>query len=87
MRSKSNSLIDQGLDVAMHVAGRSKVDCSAGALGAEATCSQTVKVKHEHKLTPADAACFVAALEAPVVVTARAVKAANSFAVRVVHAD
>jgi uncharacterized protein (DUF1778 family) len=51
------------------------------------TPSQIIEDQQKHKLTDEDAAAFLAALNALVVVSARAIKSAQSFSTRVVHAD
>ena len=53
----------------------------------ERQCAQVIEEQQRHRLTPEDASAFAAALDAPVVLSDRAVKSAKAFAVRVVHAD
>lgn len=76
---------------------KDKIDAAAAVLGVNKSvflrwavdrqCTQIIEDQQRHKLTAEDAAAFKAALDAPVVVSERASKAAKSFATRVGHAD
>lgn len=48
---------------------------------------RVLDMQHRHTLTPEDAEMFAAALDAPPAPTPRALKAAQNYRTRVVHAD
>lgn len=101
MLSLPNGPIDEANDLTTQIRHgarmKDKIDAAAAVLGVnksvflrwavERQCAQVLEDHQRHKLTAEDALAFSAALDAPVVVSDRAAKAAQSFAARVGHAD
>ena len=76
---------------------RDKIELAAAMMGVkksvflrwaiERQCAHVIEEQQRHRLTKEDSAAFAAALDAPVVISDRARKAAQAFAARVGHAD
>lgn len=101
MLSMSEKSADEAADLTTQIrhglAMRDDIELAAAMMGVkksvflrwaiERQCAHVIEEQQSHRLTQEDAAVFAAALDAPVVISDRARKVAQSFAARVGHAD